>query len=316
MSSVRTFLITLAVSLMLFGVVAYYATGFVMDMVYPDSDIVIGNEHSPDSETQATTKGIVNLLLVCTDQYIYRPSPGGAVESQFNQIADAELREHTKDIVFLTLVSFNSITKQVMITALPGNLLVTASGQEVDLDTAYYFTQNGLHGLESDFFVQSISSLLGIQVDYTTYVDIDQYVDVADNLGGLSVNCPEDFPTVGIAQGEQTLSSDQLYKMLTADYTDPANKTLFIAAQCKAILDRITDRAHEESLYADFERISQVMESDFGKPQLATYKNLIFNYRNYKTDLPLTIGTFIESGDELYYRPDRSATQNLFKQYK
>ncbi|MBQ7354904.1 MAG: LCP family protein [Clostridia bacterium] len=318
MYSVRTFLITLALSLVLFGTVAYFATGFVMDIVYPDEEEIVQPDHAPGDLTgDVNARGTVNLLLVCTDQFVYRPSPGGAVESQFNQLADAELKEHDTSIVFLTLVSFNSTTRQVMVTALPRNLLVTASGQEIDLDTAYYFTQKELYGLGSDYFVRSISALLGIQVDYTGYVDIDDYVDVADNLGGLTVEIPEDIESLGITAGEKKLTSNQLYRILMqAEYDDPLNEVRLLTSQCKAILDRITDTAHEDSVYADFERISKVLHTDFTKAQLTEYKDLFFSYRKYQVQMPIAIGQYIASGDELYFRPDRSTTQNLFKQYK
>ncbi|MBQ8288653.1 MAG: LCP family protein [Clostridia bacterium] len=318
MNSVRTFLITVAVCLVIFGIGAYYATGFVLDIVYPEEELILPpGDPSDDTAVSAGSQGTVNLLLVCTDQFVYRPSAGGAVESQFNQLADAELREHDTTIVFLTLVSFNSTTRQVMVTALPGNLLVTASGQEIDLDTAYYFTQKELHGLGSDYFVQSISALLGIQVDYTGYVDIDDYVDVADNLGGLTVEFPEAVEEMGLNAGKNQLTSNQLYRLLmNEDYSDPTVKTQLIANQCKAILDRITDEAHKASVYADYDRISKVLNTDFSKAALTEYKDLIFSYGSYQVQMPIAIGTFITSGDDLYYKPDRSATQNLFKQYK
>lgn len=318
MYSVRTFLITLALSLVLFGTVAYFATGFVMDLVYPEEEELPEIEQSTDNiDNDINAKGTVNLLLVCTDQYVYRPSPGGAVESQFNQLADAELRDRDTTIIFLTLVSFNSTTRQVMVTALPRNLLVTARGQEIDLNSAYYFSQKQLHGLDSDYFQLSISALLGIQVDYTAYVDIDDYVDVADNLNGLTVEVPEDIESLGIAAGENKLTSNQLYRILMqASYDDPLNEIRLLSNQCKAILDRITDQAHEESVYADFERISAVMNTDFTKAKLTEHKDLIFSYRKYQVQMPIAIGQYVISGEKQFFSPDRNTTQNLFKQYK
>jgi anionic cell wall polymer biosynthesis LytR-Cps2A-Psr (LCP) family protein len=316
--SVRSFLITLVASLLLFGVIAYYATGFVMDMVFRQEEETIPPiTEVPDLPDEIGARGVVNLLLIVTDQYVYRPSPGGAVESQFNQLADAELRNHDTTIEFLTLVSFNSITRQVMVTALPGNLLVKANSAKLDLDSAYYFSQNNLYDLSSEYFVQSISALLGIQVDYSGYVDIDDYVRVADNLGGITVDCPEDVADIGITAGVQKLKSDQFYLMLTEDYfQDPANYTQFLINQCYAILNQITDEAHSETVYADWERISKVLKTDFTQSALSEYKDLIFSYSKFEVKLPVAIGKYETSGEEFYFDPDRLATQNLFKQYK
>lgn len=318
MYSVRSFLITVAASLLLFGVIAYYATGFVMDIVFRQDEVTeTPIVDVPDVPNEVGARGTVNLLLVVTDQYVYRPSPGGSVESQFNQLADAELRNHTTTIEFLTLVSFNSSTRQVMITALPGNLLVKANSAKLDLDSAYYFSQNNLHDLNSEYFVQSISSLLGIQVDYSGFVDIDDYVEVADRLGGITVDCPEDAKDIGITAGEQRIKADQLYLLLTRDtYEDPANRTQFIVNQCYSVLNRITDDAHSATAYADFERISKVLKTDFNRAALSEYKDLIFSYSKFEVKTPIAIGSYVESGNDLYFDPDRSATQNLFKQYK
>ncbi len=318
MYSVRSFLITVAVSLLLFGVIAYYATGFVMDLVFRDDE-----EYTPplvdmiDPSDELNASGTINLLLVVTDQYVYRPSPGGAVESQFNQLADAELRNHDTTIEFITLVSFNSITRQVMVTALPGNLFVKANAAKLDLNSAYYFSQNNLYDLTSEYFEQSISSLLGIQVDYSGYVDIDDFVEVADNLGGIEVECPEDAKNIGITAGKHKLRSDHLYYLLTQNsYADPANRTQFIVNLCQAVLDRITDEAHSQTVYSDFERINKVLTTDFNQATLSEYKDLIFSYSKYEIKTPIAIGSFVNSGNELYFDPDRMATQNLFKQYK
>ncbi len=317
MSSIRTFLITVAVSAVLFGICAFYATGYVLELVYPDEELVVPpSDPSNDSPPDPSAQGTVNLLLVCTDQFFYRPSAGGAVESQFNPIADAELREHDTSILFLTLVSFNSTTRQVMVTALPGNTLVSASGQLVDLDTAYYFTQKGLYDLGDDFFERSISALLGLQIDYTGYVDIDDYIDVADNLGGITVNCPEAIPEFGFEEGNRLVSSGQLSRLLRRDYKDPAAKTALIASQCQAILSKITDPARKDNVHADFDRISKVLRTDFDKAALARYMDLFFRYGELNLQMPTAIGTYITSGEDLYFKPDRSATQHLFKQFK
>ena len=289
-----------------------------MGIVYPEEELILAPGDATNTGTNAAdTHGTVNLLLVCTDEYVYRPSAGGAVESQFNQIADAELKEHDTTIVFMTLVSFNSTTRQVMVTAFPGNLLVQASGHEIDLDTAYYFSQKELHGLGSDYFERSVSALLGIQVDYSGYVDIDDYVKVADNLSGLTVVLPEDIADMGMTVGKNKLTSNQLYRIIMEEeFSDPTNKTQFLANQCKAILDRITDDAHKKSAYADYDRISKVLKTDFSKGALTEYMELIFLYSSYKVEMPLAIGSFITSYNEVFFKPDRLATQNLFKQYK
>lgn len=318
MNSIRSFLLTLVASLVLFGFTAYYATGFVTGLIFTDESTVTAPDPDDNSlPISSANRSMVNLLLVCTDQYTYRPTAGGAVESQFNLLADAELRNHNTNIEFLTLVSFNRLTRQVMITALPDNLLVQANGQRIDLNTAYYFSQNQLYGLTSDFFVESISALLGLQVDYTGYVDIDDYVTVAKRLNGIVIDSPVEVSEIGIVKGKQVMNSTQLYTMLKkTDYDNPAVKTQLIANQCQAILERITDDAHRATAYADFDRISKVLTTDFTKADLSACLSLIFDYSEFSVQMPFIIGEHVEWGESVYFSPDRTATQTLFKQYK
>ena len=318
MSSLRSFLVTTVVSILLFSFLAYYATTFVTGLIFAKEDEIT----TPPAEeisrpTDSSVQGVVNLLLICTDEYVYQMSPGGAIEFQYNQIADAELRARTATIEFMTLVSFNSYTKQVVITAIPDNLLITANGAKIDLDSAYYFSQNYLHDLTPEFLVQAVSALLGIQVNYTGYVDIDDYVRVADRLGGITIDSPEALPEANIQSGKQAFTSNQLYSMLKNDqYADPANKTVFLQNQCRAILERITDEAHSRTAYDDFDRISKVLDTDFTKSALTQYKDLIFSFSSFEIQMPTVVGSMLSDNGVLYFSPDRAATRALFRQYK
>lgn len=318
MSSLRSFLVTLVAAILLFSFIAFYAIQFVTGLIFNKEDEVT-TPPTTDVVTppDPSVHGVVNLLLVCTDEYVYQMTPGGAVESQFNLLADADLRNRTTTIEFMTLVSFNSNTQQVIITALPDNLLVTANGIEIDLNTAYYFAQNSLHDLTPDFFVQAVSALLGMQVDYTAYVDIDDYIRAADRLGGVTIEVPEALPEAGIQSGKQLFTSGRLYNMLKHDaYADPANKTVFLMNQCRAMLERITDEAHSQTAYADFDRIIKVMDTDFTKSALTQHKDLIFSYSRYEVQMPTVIGRMVDDHGVLYVSPDRAATRDLFRQYK
>ena len=318
MSSLRSFLVTLVAAILLFSIIAFYATQFVTGLIFnKEEEVTTPSEGEVITPPDPSVHGVVNLLLICTDEYVYQMTPGGAVESQFNLIADADLRNRTTTIEFMTLVSFNSNTQQVVVTALPDNLLITANGIEIDLDTAYFFSQNYRYDLTPEFFVQAVSALLGIQVDYTGYVDIDDYVRAADRLGGITIEAPEAVPEAGIQLGKQVFTSGKLYNMLKHDaYADPANKTVFLLNQCRAMLERITDEAHSQTAYNDFDRISQVLDTDFTQSALTQYKDLIFSYSRYEVQMPVVIGRMVDDHGTLYLSPDRAATRALFRQYK
>lgn len=321
MASIRNFIISFLLSLTVFSVIAYFGIDFVVD-------IMLAAEETPDDSQTADrlggftsdATGIVSLLLVGTDEYVYTPDStptGHWVEGSYEALVDADRRHFEKDIIFMSLVSFNSNSRQVTVTALPAEMTVEANDWELDLESAYYFSQNELYGLTKDYFAQAISATVGMQIDYSATIDIDDYVQMADNLGGIEVNCPEDASEAGITKGIQLISSEQLRTLLTkSDYEKPESKEKFVTNLTVSALDRICSTAYYIDAFEEFERIRPMLQdTEFDEDALAQWRPLIFSYKFYTLQKLSPIGSYAEVDGKTVFNIDRGGTRNYFKQY-
>lgn len=321
MASIRNFLISFLLSLTLFSVLAYFGIGTVVDLVTKPSDTE--QESNADDDLGRLTSdatGVLNLLLIGTDEYHYQsatPPTGNWIINSFGQLVDVDEKNYEKTIVFMTLVSFNSYREQVTVTAFPAEMTVSANDWELDLDSAFYFSDKELYGLDKDYFVQSISATVGMQIDYSATIDIDDYVQVADNLGGLTVDCPEGDEAAGVEAGKTTLTSAQLRALLVkADYADPASKTQLMSNVTTEALDRICSTAYYVNAFHEFDRIKYLLkDTEFDEAALTQWRSLIFSYKFYTLHKLSPIGTYETEQGKTVFKIDRSGTVNYYKQY-
>lgn len=318
MASIRNFIVSFLLSLILFSVVAYYSVDYmvgVMNKTDQDSEEQADEEELSRLTSDAT--GILNLLLIGTDEYEYSESDGDASQGVYGQLADADRKNFDTKIMFMTLVTYNSYLQQVTVTAFPAEMTVLANNWELDLDSAYYFSDKELYGLTKDYFVHAISATVGIQIDYSATIDIDDYVQVADNLNGITVECPESDSEIGVVAGKNTLTSEQLYALLTKDnYSAPSAKTTFVTNLTVAALDRICSTAYYTDAFREFERISPMLKNTkFDEEALTQWRSLIFSYKFYTLQKLAPLGTYEIEDGETVFKIDRSGTVNYFKQY-
>lgn len=313
--------------------IAYFAVGFMVDLMSKADE---GSEETlaEDDLSRLTSDatGILSLLLIGTDEYPHPvpptvpdtalpdptpPSAEDAVKDSFDSLINSEEANFTTKIIFMSLVSYNSYRQQVTVTSFPVEMTVPANNMELDLDTAYYYAENELYGLTKDYFVHAVSATVGMQIDYSATIDVDDYVKVADNLGGLTVDCPEGDGAVGVSKGNNTLSSTQLRKLLTKDdYADPQSKTKLVSNMTTAALDRICSTAYYVKAFEEFDRISPMLgNTTFDEEALTQWRSLIFSYKFYTLQKLSPLGTYGTEEGKTVFKIDRNGTVNFFKQY-
>lgn len=318
MASIRNFIVSFLLSLVLFSVIAYYSVDFMVGAVNKTDEN--SEEQSDEDELSRLTSeatGILNLLLIGTDEYEYSESAGDASQGAYGQLADADRKNYETKIMFMTLVSYNSYLQQVTVIAFPSEMTVLANNWELDLDSAYYFSDKELYGLTKDFFVHAISATVGIQIDYSATIDIDDYVQLADNMNSITVECPESDSKIGVEAGKNALSSEQLYALLTKnDYSVPGAKNTFVSNLTVAALDRICSTAYYTDAFREFERISPMLNNtQFDEEALTQWRSLIFSYKFYTLQKLAPLGTYEIEDGETVFKIDRKGTVNYFKQY-
>lgn len=318
MASIRNFILSFLLAVILFSVIAYFGVNFMVDILNQPAEKTDDTADQDDlNALTSDASGILNLLLIVTDEYQYTPDANFGVNPEYDNLIDQDRRQFEKEIEFMTLVSYNSYLKQVVVTAFPAEMTVPANDAELDLNSAYYFADKGLYGLDKDYFTHAISATVGVQIEYTATVDIDDYVKVADNLGGLTVDSPEHDVDLSVAEGETTLSSEQLLAMLTEhEYEEPAARTQFISNVTVAVLNRICSTAYYVDAFNEFDRISTMLQNtEFDEAALTQWRSLIFSYKFYKLHQLTPIGAYEAVDGETVFIIDRAGTISYFKQY-
>lgn len=333
MASIRNFIVSFLLSGVLFSVIAYYSIGFVVGLVSKPTEEASGSSEGNELYQLTTdATGMLSLLLIGIDEIgqteLIPPSIDQTVESEaeptvdpirdpFDQMVDADSQYYDTKVVFISLVCFNSYRQQVSVTAFPLEMTLKANDVELDLDTAYCFAKYELYGLTKDYFVEAIAATVGIPIDYSATIDVDDYVKVADNLGGLTVNCPEGDSASGVTVGENRLTSEQLHSLLIKDdYANARSKTDLVTNVTVAALDRICSIGYYVNAFEEFERISSMLgDTEFDADALSEWRPLIFSYKFYALQKLAPLGTYATEDGKTVFKIDRNGTVNYFKQY-
>jgi len=195
LAGLRNFFISLFVTLVVFGIAAYFLMGFIKDNLsgfidpQPTQNTTQSTQEptkdAPDGDDLENTDIFTALILGIDDgksQYRDYENPENEKENE---------RKKEADTIFL--VNVNAITKVLMISPLPCDMKVEADGYRMRLGSAYSYgeyTQNG-RGME---LMKDIAwSYTGLEVDYCVVLDYDSIEIIIDSLGGMEYAIPEDM---------------------------------------------------------------------------------------------------------------------------
>lgn len=237
MTSLRNFFITFLIALLVFGICAYYITGFLTDSMNDlmsgekDEEIVTTADvgQSPDSniDNVADTKEDLagesfNILLVGTD---YRPSlykdyhPN--ISSQYPTFTSSkkltgyggDLPEYpyrTVSADAIVLVCVNEEKRTVACINIPSGMYIEYAGGQTLLGDLYYEK-----GFET--FKTKISALTGADIHYYALTSVEQVASIVDKIGSVSYNIPCNM--------EYKDEDNGLYISLSAGQTSVDGKT-------------------------------------------------------------------------------------------
>ena len=212
MISLRNFFITFLIALIIFGVCAYYVTGFITDSVSglmsgekEETTNAVESGHLPDSEIDAVIEDkkdlqgeSFNILLVGTD---YRPSLYNdyhpRISSQYptfpsskkligygNDLPEYPYRTVSADAIVLVCV--NEEMRTVACINIPSRMYIDYAGAQTLLGDLYY--EKGF-----EIFKTKVSALTGAEIDYYAITSVEQVANVVDKIGPVAFNVPCDM---------------------------------------------------------------------------------------------------------------------------
>lgn len=342
MQSLRGFLITLLIALLVFGVCAYFITGFVTDsltgLLSGEAGEVTTEETTvPTGETiepipDETVAGeSFNVLLVGTD---YRPSILNdyhpKVASQYPTFKDSAkligtggaLPEYPYRAVHadaVVLVCVNKEKQAFTYLQIPSCMQLTIGGVTTTVAELYY--DKGL-----DYFVNKMSGITGVQINYYAVTSIEQVANVVDAMGKISYTVPCDMQytdeisglTISLAAGAHTLGGKDVAGLLAFDaYTNPAlSREKTMLSFLKALAQKMTNVTYLRKAASIFANASKYVHTNFTANDLTANLDLIFKYGEYAINSVEYPGSYYYREGERFFNPNLPAAITTMSKYK
>ena len=202
LSSVKSFIISFAVALLIFGLIGYF--------IKPQIESLADNFLTPQGETDKVPEefdipevpdpksGIVRdpaafpsdtsftMLLIGSD---YQPDVFSDYRISVENSTDLEVlsthRRHYSAQVIM-LVRYNAQSGVIMFSAIPANLMVTAGGISMKLSDV-------LEKKNVTYFTEMVASIVGMPIDYYICCRISLFEEIITRLGGIKYDVPVDM---------------------------------------------------------------------------------------------------------------------------
>ncbi|MBQ9941105.1 MAG: LCP family protein [Clostridia bacterium] len=312
----RNFALTFLISLVIFGSIAWVVVGGLKDM---SEDIltgeVIDNIDSPKNNTDLPNnseknelefKGkSFNFLAVALDKM---PLSEKELEKWRNNPENEGLDEPYTLIEALMLVRADKENKKFIFISLPTDFIINFKGENMPLGNLSK-KLNLNEKTQLDILCNEVTSLTGLSIDYYSVVDMTQFVDAIDRLGGFQFIVPQDMKysdpeqnlNIDFKKGQKITKGEDFLKMLrfvTYNHSEGTENNLFNLSKAKSETAR--NALHMEFVNMLFQKmltadnmisvaiwIPELLRSSITNFTLDVVKDnidLIFSYENYITE--------------------------------
>lgn len=327
MSALRNFLITLLVSLIIFGFLAYgvvqFAEGaFELDGKKPVTNNSAENETPPDilpptPDNMATLKGeSFTALFIGTDYLpdVYNDYETPSISPDGFPLPLREVHTDT-----LIIVRMNKETGECIFCPIPANTQVTINGHTSALRELY--SKKGVDALK-----EQITALIGIPIDYYAITTIQNMTAIIDLLGGIEFYVPENMKFVDeitgieteLKKGNTRLDGKKALDMLRyCSYKDGDDTRRIVGADfLKAIAAKVVSDIDIKNIGAAFITYGEYIETNFSFNDLTKNLDLIFAFNKMSSKLFTYPGRSTGISDNALFIPNIDEAYKFFNKYK
>lgn len=201
MRNLRNFGITFAVSILLLGVVAIFASGYVADAVTQIfntrdkelDEIISDNQQSVDNNEGSTDERFTRelngetftWLMVVSDKrpdvYDYYPSKSEIEKNNKPGVLGGDYK--LEEAAAIAVVHANVETREYVILTIPSITKVETGSGSMTLGQVY-----GVYGIK--YLQQKVASIIGIDVDYYTVVNSTNLTKLTSTIGAVECELP------------------------------------------------------------------------------------------------------------------------------
>ncbi|MBQ7010425.1 MAG: LCP family protein [Clostridia bacterium] len=346
LASLRNFIITFVIALLIFAPTAYFLSGLLIECVGPGFGIISpddgGDANNPAASTTdpviddlgpSSTNGTsFNMLIVGTD---YQPNILKDYKSDafvnypmFENAAGLDPAGSMSDYTAyrsinadaMLLIRADKANGRFVYSYIPSEMLVMCGGVEMTLSEVY--TTLGIKYLTS-----KITAITGFYIDYYTIIDIAGVEALINSVEGLTVTVPCDMKYSDPAQklyidlkaGVQKLSGKACTDLIRYNGYDP-NASFDRATVTMSVLNALAEKLASESVITKIESVYKIASNyattDFGTDDLAEHTDLLREYASYKKHNVSYPGTYEIHNGRRVFLPNTNKAILTYSEYR
>ena len=309
LASVRNFVITFLIALLVFAPTAYFLSELLIECVGPGFGIVAPDNSSQptddpdvpstDMRPSVSTNGSsFNMLIVGTeyqpnllndyksDAFINYPLFENASSLDPNGSMSDYTPYRTVNADVMLLVRADKTNQRFVFSYIPPEMLVICGGVEMTLNEAY--TTLGI-----DYLTEKLTSITGFSIDYYTVIDMAGVKALINSVDGLTVTVPCDMKYSDPAQqlyidlksGVQKLSGDKCLDLIRYNGYEEGlafNRATVTMSVFNSLAEKLATESVINKINDVYTITTKYATTSFGVTDLTEHTDLLTKYSDYK----------------------------------
>jgi len=342
MSAIKNFIITFCISVLIFGLLAYFILNVADETIFapsgsPDGTDDTGSETQlfPSNDKQNGTletdaegnlifyeinSESFTVLLLGTD---YQPDI--LYDYDLSILNEREkknafpYRERIVSADAIMLLRVDRENKEFVICSIPGNTRVMSDGVYQQLGALY--DSKGI-----DYLVDKVTAMTGLAIDYYASMSLSDFGALIDAVGGITYDVPCDMHyedasqglIISLERGLTQLSGEKALQLLRFNgYEDGmTTRAGVMAGFARAMLDKLTGAEFLSQALSFYQTWKTVITTNFTELDLTGHIDIIFAYPSFSVVEMTYPGDYRISDDEVYFSPDAAKAYEVFAKYK
>ena len=226
------------------------------------------------------------------------------------------------EIKFICVVSINQTVSKSLITVIPGDTVIKLGGVSLSLSYVNYLSEQPEMKLDN-FIPSTVTGMTGIVPDYYGYVDIDDFVTLADTLGGVPYSNgttvftekKSDGSEIIIPEGDIVLDSEMLGGLLEYKaYGSRYGASQVLIDVSREMLSSICTK-FRPNIIAKVRNMLEFVKTDFTPDDMSEISDIFFSYESSQKNCIALLGAYERFGDEMLFNPNYLGSVNKFKEF-
>ena len=331
LSALRNFMLTFLIATVIFGTIAYFVVGFVLDTLAvtisaESVDETYTTETLPTEETEETAPPeedeiegeTFNILLIGTD---YQPDKFNDYnyEEKWTGSGFPDKRSRKVSADLLVFLRVDKENRKFVFCGLPSNTRVLVDGISMKLGDVY--AERGV-----EYLCGKVSGLTGLEIDYYASLDVGSIASVVDKIGGVSYYIPEDMKyedpdqdlVIDLKKGTTMLDGDKAEQLLRyVGYSNGASSRLSTAIGfLQAMIAKFTNITYLTKAPELYKSVADYFDTNFTADDLVNNLDLIFSYSKFESTIVSYPGSNKVTDGVNYFEPSTSSAHDMFESYK